>query len=294
MKMRTFLPVLLLACAGAQAAPLTVTDDSGQRLTLKAPARRIVSLAPHVTELLYAAGAGGKIIGTVEYSDYPVEAKALPRVGDNQRLDMERILAMKPDLLVVWMHGNAQRQLEQLRALKLPMYYSEPKKLADIAPAIEAMGRLAGTQAVAAQAARAFDARLQKVLRENTGKAPVKVFFQIWDQPVMTINNSHLISDAITACGGRNVFGALPALVPTVDVEAVLRADPQAIIATGADATRPRSLDEWKRWRNLAAVRRDNLFFLAPDLISRLSPRVIEGLEQMCAQLDTARSRGAP
>lgn len=290
--MRRLLPLfLLLSCAIARAAPVTLVDDAGQRVNLPAPARRIISLAPHVTELLYAAGAGGKIVGTVEYSDYPVEAKGLPRVGDNQRLDLERILAMRPDVIVVWLHGSAQRQLDQLRRLGLPMYYSEPKKLADIGPAIEALGQLAGTQAVAAQAAGQYRERLAQLTRRNAGKSTVKVFFQIWDQPLMSINNSHLISDAMHVCGGRNVFGALPALVPTVDLEAVIAADPEAIIATGADAARPPWLDEWKRWQRISAVQRNNLFFIPPDLITRHAPRVLDGVELLCKELDQARAQ---
>lgn len=282
---------LLACCAYAHAAPVTLVDDAGQRLTLPAPAQRIISLAPHVTELLYAAGAGGKIVGTVEYSDYPVEAKGLPRVGDNQRLDLERILAMRPDVIVVWLHGSAQRQLDQLRRLGLPMYYSEPKKLADIGPAIEALGQLAGTRVVAARAAKEYRERLAQLTRRNAGKSTVKVFFQIWDQPVMSVNNSHLISDAMQVCGGRNVFGTLPALVPTVDVEAVIAADPEAIIATGADATRPAWLDEWKRWQRISAVRRNNLYSIPPDLITRHAPRVLDGVELMCKELDQARAQ---
>jgi iron complex transport system substrate-binding protein len=289
--MRALALLFLCLCTAAQAAPVTLTDDAGNSLTLPGPALRIISLAPHVTELLYAAGAGEKIVGTVEYSDYPAQAKAIPRVGDNQRLDLERILALRPDLIVVWLHGSAQRQLEQLRRLGVPMFYSEPKRLADIGPAIETLGRLAGTQTVAAQAARQYDQRLARLARENAGKAPLRVFFQIWDQPVMTVNNSHLMSDAIQTCGGRNVFGTLPALVPTVDVEAVLAADPQVIVASGADASRPPWLDDWKRWRRLEAVRQDNLFFIPPELITRLAPRVLDGVDMLCKELDQARSR---
>jgi iron complex transport system substrate-binding protein len=212
-------------------------------------------------------------------------------VGDNERLDLERILAMKPDLIVVWLHGSAQRQLDQLRRLGLPMFYSEPKKLADIGPAIQMLGRLAGTEPVAAQATQRYNDRLSQLLRDNLGKPPLKVFFQIWHQPVMTINGNHLMSDAMQVCGGRNVFAALPTLVPTVDVEAVLAADPQVIIASGADASRPPWLDEWKRWRQLAAVRQNNLYFIAPELITRLSPRVLDGVELMCKQLDEVRAR---
>lgn len=288
---RLFALLLFGLHAAAHAAAVTVTDDAGNAVSLAAPARRIISLAPHVTELLYAAGAGDRIIGTVEYSDYPREAKSIPRVGDNTRLDMERILALHPDLIVVWLHGSAQRQLEQLRKLGLPLFYSEPKKLADIGPAIETLGRLAATESTAAQAARQYNQRLEKLTRDNAGKAPLKVFFQIWDQPLMTVNNSHLMSDAMRICGGRNVFGALPALVPNVDIEAVLGADPQVIVASGADASRPPWLDDWKRWQRLAAVKQNNLFFLPPELITRLSPRMLDGVEMLCKQFDEARAR---
>lgn len=285
-----FLPALLLClCACAQAAPVTVTDDAGNTLTLPAPAQRIVSLAPHVTELLFAAGAGNKIVGAVEYSDYPEAAKAIPRVGDNQRLDLERILALHPDLIVVWLHGSAQAQLEQLRRLGVPLFYSQPKKLSDISGAILALGRLAGSETEAAGAAGFYAGSLARLHMDNAGKAPVKVFFQIWDQPLLTVNDTHLISDALRTCGGRNVFGALPALVPSVDVESVLAADPQVIVATGANAARPPWLDDWKRWQRLSAVRGNNLFFLPPDSITRLSPRVLDGVVMLCRELDEAR-----
>ena len=289
--MRFLATLVFWIAVGAHAAPVTLIDDSGRRVTLAAPAKRIVSLAPHVTELLYAAGAGERIVGTVEYSDYPPQAKALPRVGDNERLDLERILAMHPDVIVVWLHGSAQRQLDQLRRLGIPMYYSEPKKLADIGPAIEALGRLAGTEAIAAQAAKQYRERLARLTAANAGKREVRVFFQIWDQPVLTVNRAHLISDAMRVCGGRNVFAALPPLVPTAGAEAVIAADPEAIIAAGADAARPPWLDDWKRWPKIAAVKQGNLFFVQPDLITRLSPRVLDGVEIMCAQLDQARAR---
>jgi iron complex transport system substrate-binding protein len=292
--MRPLWPFLLAcACAWAHAAGVTLTDDSGQSVRLPAPAQRIVSLAPNVTELLYAAGAGGRIVGTVDYSDYPPAARAIPRVGDNERLDLERILALHPDLIVVWLHGSAQRQLDQLRRLGIPMYYSEPKRLADIGPALEAMGRLAGTEPTAAGAARQYGERLARLITANTGKSPVRVFFQIWNQPVMTINDAHLISDAMRVCGGHNVFGSLPPLVPTVGAEAVIAADPQAIIASGFDNTRPPWLDDWQRWPRITAVRRGNLFFIPPDLITRMTPRVLGGVELMCSQLDQARARDA-
>jgi iron complex transport system substrate-binding protein len=283
--------LLLALCSRAHAAPVDLVDDGGQHLHLPAPAGRIVSLAPNVAELLYAAGAGPNLVGTVAYSDYPQAARQLPRVGDSQRIDSERLLALRPDLIIAWLHGNAQAQLEQLRRLGIPLYYSEPKKLSDIGPAIRAMGKLAGTEALAEQAARQYQSRLDRLTAANAGKPPVRVFFQIWDQPLMTINDHHLIADAIHTCGGVNVFGTLAPLVPTVNAEAVIAADPQAIVATGADAGRPPWLDEWRHWPKIAAVRDGNLYFIDPDLITRLSPRVLGGVERLCRQLDQVRAK---
>lgn len=272
-------------------AATEVRDDSGQLLRLTGPARRIVSLAPHITELLYAAGAGERIVGAVEYSDYPAAARALPRVGDNERLDLERIAALKPDLLIVWLHGAAQRQLAQLRRLGIPIFHSEPRTLVDIAGALRTFGRLAGTDAVADVAARLYARRLDALSDLHRDAPPVRVFLQIWNAPPMTVNDRHLISDALRLCGGRNIFGAAPVLAPTVNSEAVISANPEAIVAMGTDASRPDWIDDWKQWPRLTAVARDNLFSIAPELITRHTPRVLDGTALLCRQLDTARAR---
>ncbi len=291
--LRTLLGTLasLAFAFAAPAAAVEVTDDSGRTIRLSNPARRIVSLAPHITELLFAAGAGKSVIAAVDYSDFPDAAKALPRVGDNERLDLERIAALKPDLLIVWLHGAAQRQLAQLRKLGIPVFHSEPKSLADVARALENFGMLAGTGAAADAAALEYMRRLQRLALSSRDLPLVTVFIQIWDVPPMTVNDRHLISDAVRLCGGRNVFGTLPALAPAVSAEAVIAANPEAIVATGMANGSPQWLNAWKIWPRLTAVSRDNLFAIAPELITRHTPRILDGVEQLCAQLAMVRRR---
>jgi iron complex transport system substrate-binding protein len=281
-----------LALGSATAsAEIRLTDDSGRSVTLKQPAQRIISLTPHMTELLFAAGAGGHVVGTVEYSNYPPAAQRIARIGDSARLDLERIVALRPDLIVVWQFGNAQRQLEKLLHLGIPVYYNEPRRLSDIARAIEQLGKLAGTESVALPAARAFMAREAGLRQRYAGRAEVTVFFQIWDKPLMTVNGDHLISDVIRLCGGRNVFAGLKPLTPEISIEAVLAANPEAIGGVTAEAGQAGNLAGWKDWPHLQAVARDNLFVIDADLIARNTPRILDGAQQMCEQLDAARAR---
>ena len=283
--------VIVATSSAAAAAEISLTDDSGRSVALKQPAQRIISLTPHMTELLFAAGAGERVVGTVEYSNYPPAAQRIARIGDSAQLDLERIVALKPDLIVVWQYGNAQRQLDKLLRLGIPVYYNEPRRLADIARAIEQLGRLAGTDTVALPVARAFVARAAELRQRYAGRAPVTVFYQIWDKPLMTVNGDHLISDVIRLCGGRNVFDGLKLLTPEISIEAVLAADPEAIGGVTAEAGQAGNLDGWKQWPRLQAVARDNLFVIHADIISRNTPRVLDGAEQLCGQLDTARAR---
>jgi iron complex transport system substrate-binding protein len=295
----TFIRCLVVAawfCAAAPAmAAISVVDDAGQTVTLAQPARRVVSLAPHVTELIYAAGGGERIVGTVHYSDYPPQARDIPRLGDNKALDLERIAALKPDLIVVWRHGNAQKQTDRLRSLGLPLFYSEPRRLDAIPENIEKLGTLLGTEAVARRAADDFRQRVATLRKTYAGKPPVTVFYQVWQQPLMTLNGQHLMSDVLALCGGRNLFAAESPLVPTVSVEAVVAGNPEVMLTAGTGATQSdRPLADfamWEKWKQVTAVSRGNLFTINGDLVSRAGPRVVQGAEQVCKDLDTARSR---
>ncbi|KAB8042924.1 cobalamin-binding protein [Janthinobacterium aquaticum] len=288
------LPVLLagLLSLPTQAA-ISVRDDDGNTVTVQKPAQRILALAPHITELLFAAGGGEKIVGAVSYSDYPEAAKKIPHVGDNRQFDMERIIAMKPDLIVIWRHGSADRQIAMLRQLKVPIYHSDPKKLADIPEGVERLGQLMGTDNVARPAAAQLRTRLAGLTSQYGKRAPVRVFYQVWDKPLYTISGASIISDAMRVCGGQNIFAAMKVVAPVVTPEGVLAEDPEAIFGTSekSDPDSEGGLAMWRAFPSITAVRRNNLFRLNGDLLNRAGPRMIDGTAAMCEQLDMARQR---
>jgi iron complex transport system substrate-binding protein len=283
-----FLVPLLLCTATTGAGPI-VTDDAGLEVRLARPARRIISLAPHATEQLFSAGAGDRIVGTVQWSDYPDTARGLPRVGDTWNLDLERIVALEPDLIVAWRSGNQPAAVERLAGLGIPVFVSEPASLEDIGSGIGRLGILAGTGETAARAEADFIARFESLRARNSGRKPLRVFYQIWHEPTYTVNGEHLISRIIELCGGTNVFANLQVLSPRVDMEAVLAADPEVIVASGADAVRPEWLDYWRNWPELAAVQREQLHDIPPQLLQRHTARILAGTEMMCRILDQAR-----
>jgi iron complex transport system substrate-binding protein len=283
--------LLLITAIAAAQAEIVVHDDAGATLRLTQPARRIVSLAPHITENLYAAGAGAKLVGAVEYSDYPEAAKRARRVGDYARPDLEAIVALKPDLVLTWRSGNADAVVGKLKSLGLNVYQTQPERLEDIPADIETIGRLAGTEAAADAAATAFRRRLAKLRAQYADQPTVPVFYQAWHQPLLTVGGEQIISDVIRLCGGANIFAALPAQAPTVSIEAVLAADPEAIVASGMGYATPIGLDAWRRWKRLTATARGNLFFVPADLMQRATPRLLDGAEQLCRHLETARKR---
>lgn len=285
---------MLAALPGPAAAQIRLDDDDGHTIVLQRPARRIISLAPHVTELLFAAGAGSRIVGTIRYSDYPPAALRIPRIGDSFVLDSERLLSLKPDLVIVWLHGNSEGQLDQLRRLGLPVFSSEPRRLADISQTIRRFGILAGTSAAAEPAAAAFDRRVAASRARYAGRPAVRVFFQISERPLLTINGEHLIDDVLRLCGGRNIFAGVKALTPMVSPEAVLAADPEAIVATGGEWENDSGFAAWTKLPSLLATRRHNFVPLHSDTITRQTDRILEGAEALCQSLEQVRARRRP
>jgi iron complex transport system substrate-binding protein len=285
--------LFLLACAFAlqASAAISVRDDTGTMVTLQQPARRVVSLAPHVTELLFAAGGAERIVGTVSYSDYPPAARAIPRIGDNQEVDIERLLALKPDLLVVWRHNASTRQLEQLRELGIPLFYSEPHKLADIPDTLQRLGQLLGTEPQAQREAEQLRRQLSDLAARYRNRPPVRVFYQVWDRPLYTLNGRHIVSDAIRLCGGENIFASLPVIAPRIDIEAVLQKNPEAIVSGSRPERSDDGLGIWKSYPTLQAVRLGNLFAINGDLLNRPGPRMIAGAAALCETLEQARQR---
>lgn len=282
--------LLAFAPFGASlAAPISVIDDTNQTVTVPAPAKRIVSLAPHTTELLYAAGAGRYLVGVSQFSDYPTPAKNLPVIGSSAALDLERIILLKPDLVVAWSSGNSALQVQRLKRFGIPVFESEPHDFAGIAANIERLAQLAGTDRIGREAAAAFLLRLQAISKTYSKREPVTVFYQVWTEPLMTLNDKHMVSSVLRLCGGRNIFGQLAPLTPVVGVEDVVQANPEVIIAgSSAENNAPSG---WRRFEKMIAVSRGNLHSVDPDLLTRAGPRILDGAELVCRQLETARTK---
>ena len=268
-------------------ATVSVVDDSGHTVTLAAPAQRIVSLAPHTTELLFAAGAGHQLVGVSEYSDFPAAAKQIPSVGGSGQLDIERIVSLKPDLIVAWGSGNNRRQLARLRKLGLTVFESEPRSFEAIADSLERLGKLVGRDEGRLQAQQ-FRQQVQTLEKQYAGRSPITVFYQIWSTPLMTLNDAHIVSHAIKLCGGVNVFGQLKPLVPTISREAVLTANPDMIIVSDEKGN---GLERWRSFKRMQAVVSGNLMTIDGGIMNRAGPRVIEATRTLCEQVDVARKR---
>jgi iron complex transport system substrate-binding protein len=289
--MNAFLLFLLALCAPLAQAAVSVVDDSGRQVVLAHPAQRVISMAPHVTELLFAAGGGARIIGAMNYSDYPLDARKIPLIGSNSQIDLERVIAMKPDLLIVWQSGNTARQIAQLQSLGIPVFHSEPRSFGTVETSLLRFGRLLGTDKTAAAAAAQFRAKVNSLRTRYAGRPPVTVFYQAWDNPLFTLNGEQIASDAIRLCGGRNIFAELKTIAPQVGIEAVLQADPEAIVGGKRYTPQDRGLSIWQPYRGMRAVRRNNLFTLDEEMITRPGPRVVDGAAVLCTRLEEARAR---
>ena len=254
-----------------------------------APAQRIVSLAPHLTELTFAAGAGDRLVGAVEFSDQPAGARAVPRIGDAFRVDFERLLALHPDAVLVWRSGTPAATVERLEALKLPVVRLTTQRLADIPDALRRIGELAGTQSVAGQAADRFERDLEALRAEYRDRDVISVFLQVNERPLYTVNGRHIMSEIVELCGGRTVFADLSDLAPAIGIEAVIAADPEVILAAVNDAEDAR--EQWRKFRHIRAVSLGNVYVLPSDDVSRATTRLVAGGREVCRTLDTARTR---
>ena len=267
---------LLFVCAAAH-AETGVVDDYGNTVRLPAPARRIVSLAPHLTELVYAVGGGPRMVGAVDYSDFPTAARRLPRVGSDAHINIEAVLALTPDLIVAWPNAGSVRAIDRLAELGLPVFRSEPRELDDIATTLERLGVLTGSDEEAKREARAFRARRAELEQRYSARPKLRVFYQVWGRPLVTVNGAHIISKVIALCGGENVFAHLPLIAPEIDAEAVLRARPDVVLVSEQGKAPP-----WLSPGRLAVV--------PADLLQRHTPRLLDGAEQVCRILDGVRA----
>jgi iron complex transport system substrate-binding protein len=272
-------------------AQVSVVDDAGNRLRLEFPAKRVVALAPHLTEIIYAIKAESSLVATVSYSNYPIQAKSIPRVGGYNNIDLEAIISYKPDLVVAWKSGNNPNQIEKIKSLGIPVFLNEPRVISDVARTALRLGTLMGVEQQANHFSNQFQSKLLELKHKYQDKADVTLFYQIWHQPIMTVNGEHLISDAIRTCGASNIFADVPVLAPTINIEAVLKNNPEMIVAGGMGNKQPDWLNDWKRWPELRAVKNHHLYFINSDLLHRHGPRILQGTEILCKQVEQVRNR---
>ena len=272
-----------------KSASIEVIDFSGEVVKLDQPARKIVALAPHIVENIYSAGAGDHLIGVIEHSDFPEEAKTLDIVGSYTTINHEQILKLNPDLIIAWQSGNSFGSLQKLKDLGFKFYIDQLNSLEDVAKSIRDIGILTGQEATANPVAESYLEELNRIKQENQGKSPVSVFYQVWNQPLQTINGKHIISSAINLCGGINIFAEELSVAPIVNIESILQKDPTLIVASGISNTRPDWLDDWLQWESLSAVRNNHLFFIDPDHIQRHTVRILFGIKRFCDHFDIVR-----
>ena len=271
-------------------AEVRVTDDAGRSIVLAAPAQRVISLGPHLTELAYAAGGGGALIGAIRYSDFPEAARALPLVGDAHAIDFERIVQLEPDLVLVWRSGLNERHKARLRSLGLVVYESEIRRAQGIPETLRRLGTLLGRADVAETEARHFERQWQSLNERYRGKPAVRVFWQLWHEPLMTVNREHLISEAMRTCGGVNVFADLPLLTPSVSWEAAIATEPQLIAGSGRNEDVQRDFAAWRRLgKNVSAVTQQRFATIEGNLIGRMGPRFVDGAAALCDAIERAR-----
>jgi iron complex transport system substrate-binding protein len=279
---------VLLPCAAEAAQPIAITDDRGKTVVLARSAQRIVTAAPHLTELVFAAGAGARVAGVASFSDFPPQASKLPQIGDAARVDLERVVALGPDLILAWRSGNQAGDIERLEHLGFPVFVTEPARLTDIPRLLRLIGALAAAEPSAERAAAAFERDLEGMRTRFGMAARVRVFYEVWHRPLITVSGAHMISDVIALCGGENVFASAPILVPTVSLEAVIAARPGVILG----GRRPGGTEEFAReWRASAVgpLREVPVFYVDPDLIQRQTPRIVEGARAVCNALEDVR-----
>jgi iron complex transport system substrate-binding protein len=271
-------------------AEVRVVDDNGDEVRLAVSAQRIISLAPNITEVLFHIGAGDQIVGADEYSNYPEAAKQILRVNNHAAANYELILSLKPDLVIAWQSGNGDKMINPLRKLGIPVFVVETHQIERIPNLFRRFGQLSGNNDLAQQRIEEFTQRLQLLGDAQTGKSVVRTFYQIWDQPLITLNGKHMVSDVIELCGGINIFADAVPLVPYVNIESIVAADPQVIIAGGSQEEQPGWYSSWQQWTGISAVQHKQIYLIPADLMQRHSVRILDGAQMMCDYLDSART----
>lgn len=270
--------------AQPQAKAITLQQADGSLLILAQPAKTIITLSPHLTELAFAAGAGPQLIAAAEYSNYPAAAAELPRVGDAFRLDLERIMSLQPDLVIAWQSGNPALAVNRLQELGLDTWVIEIRQPEEIASTLEQIGAAAGQIEAGQEAARQVRQRLADIRQSGAGKPGVSYFYQVAEQPLFTLNGEHLISQSLALCGGENIFATESVLAPQISLESVIVRDP-AVVFAGVIEAQPDPLAGWQQWPKLQAVKNQRLYTLPADQISRATPRMLDAIATACTLL---------
>jgi iron complex transport system substrate-binding protein len=277
-----------LAFAQLSNAAISLVQADGKTFSLDRPAESIVTLAPNLAELVFAAGAGDRLKAVVEYSNFPPEAARIPRVGDAFRIDLERIVELQPDLVIAWHSGNPQSALDKLQQLGVRVWQIEIATPGQIADAVESISRAAGTYSIGQARATQLRDRLAALRRQYADKTALDYFYQVSSRPLYTVNGQHIISRGLAICGARNVFADLPALAPPVSRESVIIADPQVMIAPEIEGEPPALLG-WQDWPRLRAVQNGAMLYLPVDEISQATPRLLNSIETACQFFDELR-----
>ena len=270
-------------------AEVTVVDDTGRTISLSKPAERVISLAPNITEILFHVGAGSQTVGVVEYSDFPPEAQDITSVGSSNQFDLEGILLLKPDLSIAWDSGNPAEDVRKLETLGLPVYRSESRTLEDVASTMDRLANLTGHKVQGEAQSQLFRKRTSEIRSAYQDRLSLRVFYQIWSAPIYTLNGDHLISRLVESCGGTNIFSDAETLAPIVSTEAVIDRNPEVIIAGGYAGEPPEWLSKWNQWSSISATKNAHLYTVNTDRISRMGPRLVEGMRELCESIDKAR-----
>lgn len=287
--------VLAIATAAAStstyASNIKVMDDADRTVSLQQPAQRIVSLAPHITELLFAIGAGPQIVGTTHYSDYPAAANQIPRIGGYDKVNLEKIVTLQPDLIVAWQSGNNARTNQRLEQMGYAVYYSEPETLTDIAKAMANLGKLVGNPSKGEAARDDFLQRYNGLKAQHHQQRPLKIYYEVWQNPRYTLGGSHFTREIFMLCGATNIFADVQEKAPIVSLEAIISRNPDVIL-TGqrhGDENLQALRNHWQQWPQIAAVKQAQIYYVDADIFTRSSPRAIEAAEALCALLGDIR-----
>ena len=287
--LRVAFSMFVTSLALSSHAAISVMDDLEKEIVLTEPANKIISLAPNITEILFHIGAGSQIVGADEYSNYPEAAKQIIRVNNHSIANYELILSLKPDLILAWYSGNGVEVINRLRELGLPVFVIETTTIKEIPDLFKRLGKITGNETQSIQAASEFSEKLVKLQSLYVDKKKVKTFYQIWDDPIMTLSGKHLVSDVIDLCAGINVFAEAQPLVPRVNIEAIINADPEVILSSGSEERIAGWREKWSRWPSISAVDKGHLYLIPPDLMQRQSSRILDGATYVCDFLDKSR-----